>query len=312
MSDVVRTETIACLICSSGESEVAVADLTDLEYGVPGTYAFRRCLACNQIFLSPRPIEEDLVRCYPAEYHGYQTLAISRLYDFLSHLQMRRRYARYKALLPEKARILDVGCGDGYIMQAMEKLSPSWELYGVEFNDEVAKKGIDQGLNIVAGTLETADLPLGTFDLLIMNHLIEHLPDPVRTLKRAHQLLKPGGFIIGEVPNFDSLDRRLAGRFWGGHHTPRHLFQFVPTTLTQLFRTVGLDTVKISPELHTGHWAGSVQNYLQSGPLVLTLHNGRTWYYPFLLALFVPLNALQALFLKTGIMSFIAQKPKNR
>lgn len=307
----IRTETITCPVCRHDGSCLVVDALQDFEYNVPGMYAFRQCDHCDQIFLSPRPIEDDLIHCYPSQYHGYQTRAISRLYDILSHVQMRHRTARYRKLLGERAIILDVGCGDGYIMQALKKRSPHWELHGVEFNREIAEKGIAQGLSIVAGTLETANLPPASFDLLIMNHLIEHLPDPLRTLHCAAALLKPGGYIVGEVPNYDSLDRRVAGRWWGGHHTPRHLLHFTPETLSNLFLRTGLTTVRISPELHTGHWASSVQNRLQDHLFVCSLRNGRALYYPLLLALFIPLNALQAIFLKTGIMSFIAARPRN-
>ena len=297
------------MVCSSGDAIVREPALRDYEYGVPGLFTLRECRACGQHYLSPRPKEKDLPQCYPLDYHGYQTRAISRLYDLLTSAQMRRRFARYHRLLGSEANVLDVGCGDGYVLKELKKRAPEWQLYGVEFKEEIARSGQEQGFTICYGTLEECAFSGVAFDLLIMNHLIEHLPDPLRTLKKAQEMLKPGGYIIGEVPNYDSWDRRVASQYWGGHHTPRHLFQFTPKTLAALFTRAGLSTVRISPELHTGHWAGSVQNFLQNTPLKTTLRNGRAPYYPLLLALFVPINILQALLGKTGIMSFIAKKP---
>jgi SAM-dependent methyltransferase len=306
----IRQEEVFCLICNGIEARIIERDLRDFEYNIPGAYQLRECRHCSQLYLSPRPIEEDIVECYPADYHGYQTKSVSRLYDLLTSFQMRHRFRRYKRLVGDSATILDVGCGNGSVMKALKRTLPSWEVFGVEFQPEVARLAQEQGLRIFSGTLEECTFPEASFDILIMNHLIEHLPDPLRALKRARDLLKRGGYIIGEVPNFDSLDRSVAGKWWGGHHAPRHLFQFTPKTLDALFRRAGLKTLSISPEMHTGHWAGSVQNFLQDGHLPMRLHNGRAPYYPLLLVLFTIPNFFQVLLKKTGIISFIAQRSR--
>ncbi len=311
MSDLpISTETVSCLVCGEKESGIEAPDLRDFEYGVPGTYQLRKCNACDQLFLSPRPTEADIMRCYPEDYHGYQTNSISKLYDLLTEFQMNHRFNKYLELLGKrKAAILDVGCGDGYVLGALKKRAPHWTLAGVELKREIAEQGQKQGFDIFCGTLEQCTFAPASFDLLIMNHLIEHLHDPLLTLKKAHELLKPGGYVIGEAPNFDSLDRRIAKKWWGGHHTPRHLFQFTPKTLSRLFAKAGLNTVRVSAEMHSGHWAGSVQNFLQDGRMPVKLHNGRAAYYPFLLAFFAIPNAFQYVFKKTGILSFIAHRP---
>src|SRR3989338_6799239 len=88
-------EEVPCMVCSSGDAIVREPALRDYEYGVPGLFTLRECRACGQHYLSPRPKESDLPQCYPLDYHGYQTRAISRLYDFLTAAQMHRRFARY-------------------------------------------------------------------------------------------------------------------------------------------------------------------------------------------------------------------------
>ena len=308
----IRTETVNCLVCGSNMSEVSLKGLKDFEYGVSGVYQLRRCTICEQVFLSPRPVEEDLLLCYPTDYHGYHTSDFSSIYGVLTSWQMKRRFMHYRRLLGDQpANILDVGCGDGSVLKAILRHCPKWQTFGVEFKPEIAQIGRTEGLVIFTGTLEDCDFPENYFDLLIMNHLIEHLSDPLRTVRKACALLKPGGHIVGEVPNYDSIDRRISGKWWGGHHAPRHLFQFTPKRITSLFERAGLQTVKISPEMHTGHWALSFQNFFQSHGIAVKLRNGRAFYYPLLLILCALFNLLQFPWNKTGIMSFIARRPMN-
>jgi hypothetical protein len=115
--------------------------------------------------------------------------------------------------------------------------------------------------------------------------------------------------MLGEVPNPDSLDAHWFGRYWGGWHFPRHLFQYSPAVLRRVLAHGGFGDIHVSAKLHTGHWALSIQNFLQSRPRYRTrLTHGRTFYYPLLLLLFIPFNLVQALFLKTGIIGFRARK----
>lgn len=71
----------------------------------------------------------------------------------------------------------------------------------------------------------------------------------------------------------------------------------------------GFKVEKIDYELHTGHWALSIQNFFQSNKLTqVKIKQGRTFYYPLLLALLAPINFVQKLFHCTGVIGFVAQK----
>ena len=125
------------------------------------------------------------------------------------------------------------------------------------------------------------------------------------------RILRPGGILVGELPNFNSWDARLFGRYWGGGHAPRHLWHFSPQTLRQAFERFEFEAIEIAPAIHTGHWELSIQNALRRKRSdCKNLVSGRTWYYPFLLVLTVPINALQMPLLQTGIMSFRVRKKR--
>jgi SAM-dependent methyltransferase len=304
-----RMSSIYCSICQKETSHVVFFEGgRDWEYGVPGEYRQEQCESCGLVTMVPMPSPAEVLTFYPSTYHGYQS-ATSALTRWLIERNLRQRADGYRKLIGTTGTILDVGAADGAHFDVW-KTEGSWEFVGFEFNDEIAADARAHGRNVATATMETFDAQGKQFDLIIMNHLLEHVPDPLDTARRAFALLKPGGWLVGEVPNLRSLDRWIAGRYWGGCHWPRHLQQFTPSTMRRMLTTVGFESPRLSFLLHTSHWALSVQNWLQSTSWgKTTLQNGRAWYYPILLLAFVPLNLIQKIFGCTGIMGFSARKP---
>jgi 2-polyprenyl-3-methyl-5-hydroxy-6-metoxy-1,4-benzoquinol methylase len=139
-----------------------------------------------------------------------------------------------------------------------------------------------------------------------MNNLIEHVRDPVQELIKARSLLKDNGVIFIETPNTDSWDFKVFNRYWGGLHTPRHTFLFNPISTYSVCKLTKLKVEKFLFPISTDHWALSVQNLLQSKKLFNSnLKNGRTWYFKYLLFLFIPINFIQKFLGKTGSMEII-------
>ncbi len=298
-----------CRICNSEKITRIFSRVKDLEYGTGGEFDFCRCEECGTIFLCPTPTVAELLNFYPSDYHGYLS-PTSKLTKFLISSNLKRRAALYKRLIGSGGDILDVGSADGAHFEALGRYG-DWRFAGVEFNDEIAKKGRDNGYEIYTDTIESHDFAGRKFDIIIMNNLIEHVTDPARTVSRARDLLKDGGYIVGETPSTHSLDFRIFRSCWGGMHTPRHTFLFNPRSLTELFRRSDLQVKKINYPLDTSHWALSIQNSLQNGKFARTkIRQGRTFYYPLLLLALLPINLLQKIFRYTGTMQFVAQKIK--
>jgi SAM-dependent methyltransferase len=280
----------------------------DWEYGVPGTFRQERCDICGLVAMAPMPNLETILSYYPAAYHGYQS-STSALTRRLIDYSLRERARMYRRLISSRGDILDVGAADGAHFDVWQT-EGAWNFVGFEFNDAVAQAARNAGRNVVTASMETFDAQGKTFDLIIMNHLLEHVTDPRDTVERARALLKPGGWLVGEVPNLRSWDRMVMGRYWGGCHWPRHVHQFTPSTLQTLFRVAGFERPHFSWLLRTDHWALSVQNFLQSRTQTrVMLKHGRAWYYAPLLLLFIPLNMIQRLLHRTGVVGFRVQKP---
>ena len=297
-----------CPLCGGGETAVVCRDVQDYEYGAPGTYQWLRCTGCGLIRLDPVPTAAILDQAYPPHYHAYTTprSAITRRLLAGSRMRAARSLARS---LPDGASILDVGCSTGLLLEAVRRVG-RFRLFGVEYKPDAAEQARRGGIEVWTGELENADVPAGSMDLVIMQHVLEHVPAPIETLRRVRAILRPGGRLVGELPSFDSWDARLFGRYWGGGHAPRHLFHFTPASLTAALQHCGYTDVRIRPALHTGHWALSIQHLLRRGRTdTAGLASGRSRYYPFMLLLTVPINTVQMALGKTGIIRFEARTP---
>jgi SAM-dependent methyltransferase len=169
------------------------------------------------------------------------------LEEFLSGTLSRTRSWRGEA---EKARllerwvtagsVLDVGCGDGKFLWA---LGPHWKRTGVDSSDEtitlVSSRMPD--LRLIQGDVFSESLTGENFDAITLWHVLEHLPDPRRVMRRVVSLLKPGGVLIISLPNLDSLQARLFRRYWYGFDdVPRHLFHYSKLSLDLLLLEVDL------------------------------------------------------------------------
>ena len=296
-----------CSPCGSEKYEIFLKNGEDFEYGVKGKFGLFRCTFCNLVSLFPRPSLKQLLSFYPESYHSYN-VPVSKITRFFVYLGLKQQAKKFTTLIGKKGKILDVGCANGKQFDVLNKFG-NWQFVGIDFNDKIVKKGRKEGYEIYATTLEKFDYPKESFDLVIMDHLLEHVANLIETLDSASRLLKKGGYLVGAVPNINSLDRIFFGRFWGGYHLPRHVWHFIPQTLSGVLEKAGFKVIKITYELHTGHWALSVQNFLQSKKITKTrIRQGRTFYYPLLIGLLIPINLIQKLFRCTGVISFVAQK----
>lgn len=299
-----------CVLCHSKDFIFFLENMEDFEYGMKGEFRLAKCRSCGLISLVPLSTTEELLNFYPESYHCYNN-PISNFTKLLVAFSLKKQAREIVKLIGKQGVVLDVGCAKGEHFEVFNKIG-NWRLIGIDFNKRVAEEGRKKGRKIYCTTLEEFNYAKESFDLVIMDHLLEHVTNPVSTLKSANRLLKKNGYLIGSVPNINSLDRLLTGRYWGGYHFPRHVYHFTPQTLTKLFEKSHFNLEKVVFNLHTGHWALSIQNFLQSKTLTkVGIKNGRSFYYSLLLLFFLPLNFLQKQWRCTGIIDFVARKQQN-
>jgi len=137
-----------------------------------------------------------------------------------------------------RGRILDVGCGGGELLAEFKKAG--WDTLGLEPFCEESPLAKGLGVEIIKVSFEEAKLAPAQFDIVIMTHVLEHLHEPLTALRKAADVLVPGGMIYVEVPNLDSLSFRVFRSRWAQVDAPRHLSHFTLRTMVKLSGFAGL------------------------------------------------------------------------
>lgn len=239
------SQEVACTRCGADDSRLLVS-LEDYLYKIPGHFAMRRCGQCGLIFLSPRPTPQSLAAYYPDSYAPYRRA----IQDEPSGLMrwMRRRNIRKRSRLVDQfaarspGHLLDLGASTGIFMDDMRSLG--WQVVGIELNQRAAAYARERlGLEMICAELSQAQLPAGHFDAVTLWDVIEHTFDPAQTLAEVWQQLAEGGIVALTIPSWESLDRRLFGRYWVGYDAPRHLHVFPGPVMEEMLREAGFVVV---------------------------------------------------------------------
>jgi len=273
----------ACALCG-GDGRVIHHGLTDRLFSAEGSWTLKHCRAadCGLVWLDPMPLTEDLSKAY-SSYYTHAAADAGRRSGWLKnkYLLMRRSYlarnfgyhcndlenfpakfwGRLICLFPLRrratdasvrflravpgGRVLDVGCGSGEWLGMMRDLG--WQVEGIDFDEKAVNVARQTGLNVRCGALEGQNFPAASFDAVTLNHVIEHVPDPVGTLKECARILKPGGKLVLATPNTASLSHRVFKSDWRGLEPPRHLHIFSPTAIRGALAHAGFRNVTIHP-----------------------------------------------------------------
>lgn len=204
-----------------------------------GDFSLVACVNCGLGRLYPPPEPQRIPDFYPPEYYGAGAEKFETSIEFAV-----RRIAAWQARkltrgLPRGARVLDVGCGRGTLLKALS--AQGFEAHGFDIS-QTPLEGIGAEITLhCADSLRSAELPDACFDLVVIWHVLEHLPDPRETLLEIRRLLKPGGRIAVAVPNFSSWQAKWAGPAWFHLDLPRHLFHFSANNLRRLLTEAGFE-----------------------------------------------------------------------
>lgn len=249
-----------CYSCgSSGRS--LYKNLPDRLFQVTGSWNLDICTndACQLVWLNPMPAENDLPKLYE-NYYTHDTPAPKKANGFVNVFRegcadyIARTYgythplstwlstgigylirlnpawtanldfsAFYTQAIPA-GKLLEIGCGSGQMLQAMQALG--WDVTGVDFDPKSVSAARKLGLTVQQGDISQQDFLAESFDVIVMSHVIEHLPDPIATLRACHRLLRPNGKLVAITPNTAGYIYRCFKQYSRHLEPPRHLHLF--------------------------------------------------------------------------------------
>lgn len=263
----------SCFLCGH-DGQKLYTGLVDWLFGVSGAWDLRKCSDCQVAWLDPQPLPSEIPKLYATYYTHDGVVPAAKFADLgkgiarcvlarmgyrvegregaiaraLSHLPALARAASLEAMhLPasQVGELLDVGCGNGAFLERMRALG--WTVTGVDPDPSAVQYGQKRGLRVFCGSV--SDVPAGrNYDVITLNHVIEHVTDPVHLLQQCAELLGAGGRMILTTPNLLSLGHRWFKKYWRGLEIPRHLKIFSASALTECVRRAGLRLTTLRTE----------------------------------------------------------------
>lgn len=238
-------ETVPCACCGSDDPEVL------FEAGVAQRNRIVQCRCCGLMYASPRQ------RTDAAVYQEYEPegllLGVEADPDHAyrwkydkERLQVRdydRLRMELEDLHPKRGRLLEVGCSLGQLLLAFSE--QGWDVTGLDPWREAAlyvRKTL--GVECHATTLDAVPFQEGSFDVVVMLHVIEHVSNPRVTLEQLFRLLKPGGHLVLETPRYDTVTFRLLGKRERSLSCDGHVYFFTTEDLRRMAEITGFEVVK--------------------------------------------------------------------
>lgn len=290
-------EQVLCDLCRSNDSEVIIKQRDLLLNVTQDEFSIVRCRICGLIYLNPRPARDLLGSFYPPvyyppvsrkdrpslqrqakkasaqlkrwvleDYYGYPSSRGSAWWRPLRKLLLwpdkkwRELKGRYPLPWKGQGKVLDIGCGAGGNLKNLQDLG--WEPHGIEISEIASAhaRELTKG-QIHTGTVESATFPPGSFDVVFMSHSLEHLPSPVDALRRIYRFLKDDGLLVISVPNIDSLEFKLFGRWWFHLDPPRHLYHFDMNNLTKVVAQAGFGVRLVRTAVNSAFFMASLDRF---------------------------------------------------
>lgn len=229
--------------------------------GKPWEFSILECADCGFGQQDPRPTPAVLASIYTNEYPVFQddsgeVASVQRrikmkVADWSRHAGMRGTLAKVVEHAGSRsvplttsvafelgvhASILDFGCGGGWWIRSLAHAGFK-QLAAYDVDHPGLPRVERDGITVYRG----ADfLPERAFDMIRLEHVFEHLADPVAELQRLSKSLRPGGRLVLTVPNFGSWSRNVLGTEWGAILVPQHCNHFTSASLRSVAQQAGL------------------------------------------------------------------------
>ncbi len=261
-----------CPVCAESSFDPF---LTCKDYTSSGkVFDIVKCQSCGFTFTNPRPEVKDLWQYYKSEEYISHTDSnkgsLNRLY------QLVRKYTLLKKLqlvvkligrpgLKHPLTLLDIGCGTGAFLAVCK--NAGFSCTGIEPDPDARNLAIKNSWSNVMDETELGNLQPGSFNLISLWHVLEHVPDLNQRIEQVKELLMPTGRVIIAVPNRNSYDAKLYQEFWAAYDLPRHLYHFTPDTIRAIFEKHKMVVDQILPMRFDSFYVSLLSEKYRTGKL---------------------------------------------
>jgi len=249
----------ACEVCGHPDTSVWVPEGRDYLLGSrEERFRALRCASCGFAFLESPP--GDLSRYYPARYFssvGEAPPGLKWMKKAVADREARWLHRR----VPDAVSILEVGPGMGTFLLALRDAFGGSHIQGFDVTAEAGlAKLIAPDIRVTyATTLGAAGFEEGEFDLVVLRHVLEHVPDLAGFLREIRRVSRPDSTLYVKVPNRSSWAAQLFGRYWNGLDFPRHLRYLSVPDLASVLGKAGFRPIRTGHETDAIDWMGSLR-----------------------------------------------------
>jgi len=244
-----------------------------VEFGIDPTMRILRCGRCHLVFADENMTPTDIKVLYNSLGDIYDCYCFDEKYVTAEKTKIVERYVSDN----NHGSFLDVGCARGHLLIPMR--ARGFDCYGVDISHLSVERGRKEyGLNLFEGTLEEAEYPHSFFTWITAFDVLEHIQNPLMTLKEINRILQKNGRLVLEVPNENTIFRLVAKAIFKMTcrkacwplkklYYPFHLYYFSPRTVRCALERTGFTIIEMTTkESYTAKYGlGSVNPLLRLG-----------------------------------------------
>ena len=267
-----------CPICNSSKTSKAF-DAVD-HFSTKEAFPIYDCSSCGFRFTNKFPSDDSIGRYYDSpdyiSHSDSKTGLINRLYHFFRKQMLGKKVnlvaKQVGPRLKDNIRILDIGSGTGYFLNAAKE--KGYTVTGIEKDSNAREQAIINFRLDIKDEQSLWSIENESFDVITLWHVLEHMENLNEVVAKIKSILKPDGVMILALPNHNSHDAKKYKGYWAAYDVPRHLWHFTPDSVEKLLskhqfniikqKTMPLDAFYISMLSEKYRGSGSLMQYLRA------------------------------------------------
>jgi len=219
------------------------------------------------LYTDPKPSDKDLKAYYSdvgyISHNNQLRSFVDAMYHVARYVSLKRKIRLIKPFMLKSGALLDIGAGTGHFVRSASLAG--WDVTGIEPSSTAREIANSKGRCLVFDEEALGAFSEGSFDVITLWHVLEHLPSPLESIEVFKKLLKPNGRIFVAVPNYKSYDSRYFKNFWAAYDVPRHLWHFSKNSIIKVFSKSQMSLESTHPMLMDAYYVSMLSNKYKSG-----------------------------------------------